>query len=98
MMKPDSQLLLAMVLVTASMNLWAADQQAGECANAEDEIAALEKQKQSTGGLLSKTPIGMVANAATESEEDKQQKKAAKANNKEIYAKIDAIKEKCGIE
>ncbi|MCW8964135.1 MAG: hypothetical protein OQL16_10075, partial [Gammaproteobacteria bacterium] len=80
-MKLNSQLVLAIVLVTSCMNIWAEDQQAGGCENAEDEIAQLKKQKKSTGGLLSKTPIGMVAKAATDSKEDKQKKKAAKAHN-----------------
>jgi len=97
-MKLNSQLVLAIVLVTFSMNIWAEESLPAECSTAEDDIAKLKEQKQSTGGLLSKTPIGMVATAATDSEEDKQKKKEAKAHNKEINAQIDAIREKCSIE
>lgn len=97
-MKPDSQLVLAIVLVTASLNLWAEEPLPAECANAEAEIAKLNEQKQSTGSLLTKTPIGFIAKEATETKEDERKEKEIKAQNKAIDEQIDALKEKCNIE
>ena len=87
---------LALFWCLSFNHVWAEDQQAAECANVEDEIAQLKEQKQSTGGLFSITPVGMLAKAG-QSDEKKQKRKEVKEQNNAIDAQIDALKEKCGI-
>ena len=81
------------------LNVWAEGQSSPDCATAEDDIARLEQQKVSTGGgLLSITPIGLVADAVTSSDEDDKKEQDAKEHNSKIDAQIEEIRRTCNIQ
>lgn len=83
----------------SSLNVWAEGQSSPDCATAEDDIARLEQQKVSVGGgLLSITPIGLVADAATSSDEKDKKEQEAKAHNSKLDAQIEEIKRTCNIQ
>lgn len=78
-----------------SLSVWAEGESSIDCATAEADIAELEKQKVSEGGLLSYTPIGWVADAVFSSDEEERKEKAAEEHNSKIDAQIEKIKEAC---
>ena len=98
-MKSKLLTVLALVFCIGSVNTWAEESASPDCATAEEDISNLEQQKKSKKGLLSYTPIGMVAGAVKkDSEEDKKKAREIDEHNKGIDAQIGAIKQACNIQ
>ena len=81
------------------VNVWADEPSSPDCSTAEDDISKLEQGKKSEGrGLLSYTPVGIVVNAAKDSDEKDKKEEEAKAHNSKINDQIEAIKQNCNIQ
>ena len=90
---------LVVLLGISSLNAWADEPSSPDCSTAEDDISKLEQGKKSEGrGLLSYTPVGMVVNAAKDSDEKDKKEEEAKAHNSKINDQIEAIKQACNIQ
>jgi hypothetical protein len=75
-----------------------------DCSTAKEDISTLEHEKQATSdkkvkGILSFTPIGLVANVATGGDKmDEETKLSHEEYNKKIDERIAQIKAACGME
>ena len=98
-MKSNLPIFFILLLGISSGNAWANEPSSPDCSTAEDDISKLEQGKKSEGrGLLSYTPVGMVVNAAKDSDEKDKKKEEAEAHNSKINDQIEAIKQACNIQ
>jgi len=95
--------LSAALLTLGSANAWSEQQNSADCSTAADDISHLKHEKKSTDerkikGVLSITPIGLVTNAVTSGEHDKNKEMEINEYNQKITDRIAEIKQNCNIQ
>jgi len=95
--------LSASLLFLSCASAWSEQQSTTDCATAKEDIANLQHEKKSTDerkvkGVLAITPIGLVTNAVTSGDHDKNKEMQIDEYNQKISDRIDEIKQNCNIQ
>ena len=95
--------LSAAILALGSTSAWSGQQNPTDCSTAADDIAHLQHEKKSTDerkvkGVLSITPIGLITNAVTSGDKDKNKEMEINEYNQKITDRIAEIKQNCNIQ
>lgn len=95
--------LSAAILTLGSGIAWSGQQKSVDCSTAKQDIAHLQHEKKSTDerkvkGVLAITPIGLVTNAITSGEQDKNKEMEINEYNQKITDRIQEIQQTCNVQ